>query len=300
MLELNNFEPLYDWEGPFQQESSEAYHAKIEYLSSTDIKHIGKSAAHYKAYVLDRVIRQKSRALDFGDWAHRINIEQRHEDFVCRPDFKPITEKHILKSGPNKGNEVDKVVRTIKDQVEEFDSLYPGKIILTQVEYDNLYFMHDVFLKNKYVTELTDGCLKEQGFAYWDNLHGRRCKFRADWINTDKGLILDYKTTEGASTYEFSKSIARYKYHVSAAHYVIGAERLMQKKFNFVLIAQEKSRPFAIGLYELRKSSMDRAVAQRSKYLMKINEYTQTQSWPDYSEHGVMKIEVPEYAFGDE
>ncbi len=300
MLELVHSKPLYDWEGPLPIESNEAYHSRIELLSSTDIKHIGKSAAHYKAYVLDRVVRHESRALDFGDWAHKINIEQKHDDFVVIPSFKPITEKHILKSGPNKGQETDKVVRTVKDQVEEFEALHPNKTLLTTSEYDNLYFMHDVFLRNPHAQEITRDSLKEQGFAYWDEQHKRRCRFRADWINPTRGVITDYKTAIGASPYEFSKAMARYQYHISAAHYKLGAERIFARDFRFILIAQEKVKPFAIGIYEMRKSSMDRAIAQRSKFLMKINEYTQVSSWPDYSEHGVMKIEVPEYAYGEE
>lgn len=304
MLDLDRINtkgtPLFDWEGALPQESIESYHERSEYLSSTDLKHVGRSLAHFKAYVIDRAIRKESRDLDFGDYAHRINILGDHDSFVVCPDFKPIEEKYILTRGPNKGKEGSKVVRTIREQYEEFQAENEGKTVLTTKEYDALYFMHDVFMKNTDVKELTEGCQKEQGFVYWDDLHKVKCKFRADYINKEKRIIPDYKTSVGASPYEAIKSIARYQYHLSAAHYVTGAERLFGGEWRFPFIFQEKTLPFAIGLYEMRKSSMDRARAQRSKYLMKINEGYQANHWPDYSGCGIRKVEVPEYALSED
>lgn len=288
------------WEGLLPKETNEEYHARKGYLSSSLLKERVANAYNFIASLNtpeeDKI---ESKALDFGSCAHEILLTNDFSQFVVMPEFKPITQKDFYKSGPRKGLEHDKVIKTITAQKEEFLEEYADKRIITAEQDRKLRAMMSYVKSKGDVMEFLNhpGTLFEQGYLYADPLTGEPCKFRADAINKEEGVILDYKTTEDASPYAFKKSIERYYYHLSAVHYIEGAERIYGTPFKFIFIAQEKSYPYKVALYELSIATLKNARAMRRELIKLIQKERTENHYPDYADKGITTLEVSGYAF---
>lgn len=128
----------------------------------------------------------------------------------------------------------------------------------------------------------------EQSF-WWDDIPtGLRCKCRPDWYTGT--TIVDLKTTTDASPAGFAKSVANFRYHVQANHYLAGtsAER-------FVFIAVEKTYPYAVGVYELDLAAMEHGEALRRANLAVIADCRTIGEWPGYGT-GIQALSLPQWA----
>jgi len=133
----------------------------------------------------------------------------------------------------------------------------------------------------------------EQSF-FWNDLEtDLRCKCRPDW-HDGASVIVDLKTTSSlASPSEFARTVANFKYHLSAAHYlegVKGAER-------FIFLVVETEYPYNVATYELDDDSLAEGLKLQQKALRRIKAWRQMDPpWPGYSQ-GVETIRLPEWAF---
>jgi hypothetical protein len=137
-----------------------------------------------------------------------------------------------------------------KAEHAEFEaSLKPGDLAVSQKEYDTLLRMADKLNKSMEATEVLSGetpnvvehCLMTSQF------HKEiifKCK--PDLYNPDLNAIIDYKTTDDASPEAFAASAAKYNYHLQAAAY-LSATRAQA----FYIIAQEKTYPYSVAVYEM-------------------------------------------------
>lgn len=90
----------------------------------------------------------------------------------------------------------------------------------------------------------------EYSILWTDPDTGVQCKARPDYWRT--ALLVDLKSTEDARADVFRRSVAKYGYHVQAAHYLDGIARATgEQHSNFLHAVVEKSRPFGIGAYVL-------------------------------------------------
>lgn len=274
--------PLQEWEGPLEYESNDAYHADKEYLSSSDLKLALTNMMKFEHFVVRGNKKETTERLEMGTLAHDVNLEGGLSRFVVMPDFKP--EKKLTK----------------KAQVEDFEAQHKSKTIITKAQYDTLSGMHNQFYANKTIKHYMShhDVHIEQAYRYLDVKTGMQCKFRPDIMIPSEGIIIDYKTCADASEYGFRKAIARYYYHLSAVHYLIGATRVFGKPFSqFIFIAQEKEPPYCVGLWRLSKHDIKRSSKMRRELLVKIREAIATNSFPDYSNGKVMDIYPPDYAY---
>lgn len=271
---------LQDWEGKLDLDN-EAYHALEGYVSSTTLKEMIKSPAHFKAIALDGV-KKESTAFNLGSCAHEMILEGDDTQFIAIPDFKP--QGRLTK----------------KKQVQDFKEHHPGKRFVTLEQKQTLQAMFKKAKSNDLFNEYlcAEGNVIEQAYAYLDEKSGIRCKFKPDMWNPGQSWMLDYKTTEDASPWGFRKTIARYHYHISAIHYLVGTKRLFGDVVNkYVFVAQEKSPPYAIGVYVLEKNALVRAAKQRRELLTRIGKCISKNNFPDYTEKGELGISPPDYAF---
>ena len=128
----------------------------------------------------------------------------------------------------------------------------------------------------------------EQSFWWDDAPTGMRCKCRPDWLNGT--TVVDLKTTTDASPAGFAKSVANFRYHVQANHYLAGlaAER-------FVFIAVEKSYPYAVGVYELDADAMQCGEELRRNDMQTIADCRAILEWPGY-DNSIKTISLPKWA----
>jgi hypothetical protein len=128
----------------------------------------------------------------------------------------------------------------------------------------------------------------EQSFWWDDTATGLRCKCRPDWYHG--ATVVDLKTTTDASPAGFAKSVASFRYHVQANHYLAGtfAER-------FIFIAVEKTYPFAVGVYELDADALAHGEDLRRRDLTTIADCRAIGEWPGYST-GIEPLSLPNWA----
>lgn len=128
----------------------------------------------------------------------------------------------------------------------------------------------------------------EQSF-WWDDLTtGLRCKCRPDWMTGS--TLVDLKTTTDASPRGFAKSVAQWRYHIQASHYLNGtfADR-------FIFIAVEKTFPFAVAAYELDAAAMAAGDAERRVNLQTIADCQAINEWPGYG-NTIQPLSLPNWA----
>ena len=88
-----------------------------------------------------------------------------------------------------------------------------------------------------------------------------------------------------------SKTIARYLYHLQAAHYL---EVTKASEFYFVFV--EKVYPFAVGVYSLDDDTIAEGRALRSLALKQISQCHTDNYWRGYSE-SVETLSLPNWAY---
>ena len=138
---------------------------------------------------------------------------------------------------------------------------------------------------------LSEG-LPERSVWWDDEVSGLCCKARCDWTTPD-GTIVDLKTTMGggASPEEFAKTVARFGYHIQAAHYLrgTGAKR-------FVFLCVEKEWPFPVGLYELDEEAIQKGNEEIDMALKGIAECHRADRWPGHAEE-ITTLSLPRWAY---
>jgi hypothetical protein len=271
---------LMDWEGRLPRESAQDYHQRDTAISSSNIKHMDKSPWHYKRFVIDGVSMDKA-SLSFGSLAHEIVFEGKIKDIVCLPDFEPIVREV---PGKRPGT-TKKETLTIKSQVEAFKELNKERRIVTRSEFDKLVGMDFSLSCNALAQKyLSDDDMIEESFLYHDEKHDLKCRFRPDRLNLERGICVDYKTAASAQEHAFKWAVIRYGYHISAAHYLAGLERLYPGKIKeFIFIVQETSEPYACGVYKLSETDIQMGRDIRDHLIRKIQKHTEADFWPQYN-----------------
>ena len=129
---------------------------------------------------------------------------------------------------------------------------------------------------------------------YKDN--GVLCKFRPDAWQRDDGIIIDLKTCQDASPRGFANQIAAYGYHIQAAHYLEGAEAILQKDHTFIFVAVEKEAPYAAAVYELDEATLLEGLAMRNMGIQAIKHATETGIFKGYAPE-LQTLQIPRWAF---
>lgn len=141
---------------------------------------------------------------------------------------------------------------------------------------------------------LGDVGMREVSVFDRDEQTGAAVKCRPDvWIR-DRGMIDDVKTTTDASPAAFARSVAMYRYHVAAAHYmaITGASR-------FRFFAVENFEPFAVAVYELDADALSVGRALRDRDLAAFASAQEFNQWPGYPAN-VQTLSLPRWAAAQE
>jgi hypothetical protein len=129
----------------------------------------------------------------------------------------------------------------------------------------------------------------EQSFWWDDATTGLRCKCRPDWYY--QSTVVDLKTTTDASPAGFARSVATFRYHVQASHYLSGLHGAQR----FVFIAVEKTAPYAVAVYELDAEAMAAGNELRLRDLRMIADCRATSEWPGYGDQ-CQTLSLPKWA----
>lgn len=176
-----------------------------------------------------------------------------------------------------------------------------GRIVLSSDEYSKVTGMAKAIRGHELASKLISGGVCEQS-VYWDQKVSCLdeleilCKGRPDYVKPlNKGyVIVDIKTTQDASMYEFQrKAYYKYCYHLQAAHYVRGFESVTgEKVIAFMYIAVESEPPYAISVFKAEDDYM-KAGEQKTLELYELYAKCMAKDeWPSYST-GIQALRLP-------
>ena len=253
----------------------EVYHGLKDIVSSSQLKELSKSPAHYKA-ALDAA-NKRTPALEFGDAAHTFILQPKEFErrFVAMPDNIKV----------KRGKEF-----------EAFQVSNDGKTILSKDDIEALCGMADSIGKHKTAKALLnlDTGIPEMSCFFKESSTGLSCRIRPDFL-PGGNIIVDYKTTENAAPSEFQRSCAKYGYDIQAGFYCLGMELLTGVIHKFVFIAQEKKPPYEVAVYEASIDFIDTGRTKAISLLQLLAECRATGIYPGYPDE-IQTIDMPSWA----
>jgi exodeoxyribonuclease VIII len=173
-------------------------------------------------------------ALLFGQVAHKLILEPEtfDNDFAVAPDCNRRTKEGKALYG------------AFCDSLGDREAIPPA-------DYQKAVEMAQACRASPFVGKLLDG--EHEKPIYWtDDLTGALCKIRIDCLSKvgDKLVIVDYKTTADASNDGFMRHALNLGYDFQAGMYCEGIEKTTGQKPLFVFIAQEKTPPYSVNIFQ--------------------------------------------------
>jgi len=202
---------------------------KMDALSASSAKLLLKSPAHYLASVANP--KEPTAAMRLGTLCHTLVFEPNSfkKEFAIMP-------------------KVDKRTKIGKEAAAQFEEDNAGRIVLDEYQYEKAKAIADSALSHPIVSEYMKGGDAEVTMLWED--YGVPCKARVDYLTGN--VMFDLKTCQDASPDGFARQIGAFQYHLQAAHYVSGFEKITgQQLEKFVFIAVESEPPYASGVYVL-------------------------------------------------
>jgi hypothetical protein len=181
---------------------------EIEYRSANGINksalwEIRKSPLHFK-WALEHP-QEPTPALVFGGACHKFVLEPATfgDEYAVLP-------------------QIDRRTKDGKALYMVFVESADGKQVVTSDEMEQIVEMQAALIQNPIVRVLLNGD-HEIPMFWTDGRTGEPCKGRLDARIADPAVLVDYKTTDDASTESFMRAAVKYGYDVQAAHYLRGA-----------------------------------------------------------------------------
>ena len=247
------------------EEISNKEYRQREGLSSSDLKKLMKSPAHYK-YYKEHPEDCDTEALLFGRFYHKFILENDtwEEEFAVAPYCDRRT-----KSG--------------KETWEQFCKDNEGKDIVTQQDYDKVVAMRKAFMETPYAPLLIKG-EHEKSFFWNDEMTGLPLKIRPDSYGKIKEqyICCDLKTAVCAETDKFMRDSLRLGYDCQAYLYKMGLEQHYGKDFKFIFIVQEKVEPYVCNILEADEYFIASGKELTETLLDQYIECSKTGNWYGY------------------
>lgn len=252
--------------------TNEAYQNDFRsYISSSDIRRLLRSAAHYRSPT-----KMESAAMAFGTLVHT---------FVLEP--------HVAEARYRARAEVDgrtKEGKAVRDW-EASLAAQQGVQFISRSDYDAAVSIATAVRSHLgCVSILASGLAEVSGTA--DNFNGINARIRPDYLAD--GHIVDLKTCVDARGDAFVRSVLNYGYDVQAAYYLDVAEAIDGKKRKFFWVAVEKDAPYAVAVYEASDAMIEHGRRQYKRAIELYKECASLDLWPAYSQQ-VQTLELPNW-----
>lgn len=222
--------------------SQKEYRA-LDAVSRSDLWEANKSPLHFK-YNTEFGIKKDSKALTFGSLVHKMVLEpdKFDEEFAIAPN-------------------VDRRTKAGKEEYDRFLTESEDKMVVTLDDYEIACAMAKVVQNHPEASRLLyEGKPQyEQSFTWLDSQSGINCKIRPDCLNELDGqkYIIDYKTTDSCADGHFERSAKKYGYQLQVGMYSEGMFNQDFDDYKFIFIAQEKTEPYAVRIYDVDDSYRD-------------------------------------------
>ena len=252
------------------------YHGFREWYSSSMLKHALRSAESFFHEINEPA--KHSLALERGQAFH-IGMEG-----LAVTGHMDLFDREVIESPT--ATITSKAWEALKAENPEKAVLPAAEIAKARNMAEKLYFKtrdHGYY----------DEGWPELSFFWIDEETNLRLKVKADWFRPDAGgWIWDYKSSKNNQIDDFSREIATYNYHLSAAMYQEGIFRVTgEKPQNFCLLTIANTHPHEVEVYTLGKASLAKGHEIFRECLNTIKAYDpEADVFPKF-------IELPPWAF---
>ena len=267
--------------------TDDVYHGQCTGASSSALKKLLRSPAHYRAY--QSAPDRDSSARMFGRAVHTLLLE-RH---LYREHFA------VWNGGRRDGK-----------KYEEFEAANPGRTILTEDEHhrameaalslrSNTQFPMGLWLDGVAASGEFDAIApaRTEFSIFWiDEETGLSCKARIDAHNlSPTPMAADVKTTDDARPSAFSHQVFKLDYDLQAAHYRAALKAFYDQEFPFLFAVVESKAPHASTILGMDQDVLKNGEAKRRFALNLLKKCQDANSWPAYELEGIPEIYLPFY-----
>jgi len=264
--------------------SNADYHS-MSSVSSSQLKTILRSPAHYRAAYLDGAPRKEPTAsMVLGSLTHTLFLEP--ENFGSEYIIAP---------------ECDRRTKEGKAVYAAFQDAAEGLTIITAEQLQTAQAMANA-LCGHIIHEAMTGGHAEASIFWTDEVTGLACRIRPDYHippceTWPTGLIIDVKTTDDARPEAFSRTCVTYGYDLSAAMYCDGFQQHYgtDEPPLFLLLVVERDSPHAVACYECSPEMLDKGNEKYRKAMQLLADSTASGEWPAYDE-GIQLLNLPKWA----
>ena len=258
---------------------AEEYHA-ARAMSSTGIKHLMRSPAHYRAWLETPM--KATAAMQFGTLVHTAILE---------PDKLESRTRMIPDDAPTRQSKAG------KQWWEDFSAGSIGRIMVDRADWEKLEGLRQSALDSPSVQVLLAECVPEVSLAWRDQ--GVTCKARLDATPEGFARIVDLKSTTDATPEAFSRAIHRYGYHIQAAWYLRGAIAHSSTMPEWYWLAIETTKPFAISPYRAPAKMLTHANGLIERALSMYRKCVAENYWPAY-DPAIRDIDLPAWSYREQ
>lgn len=244
-------------------EPAEEYHSKKEFVSSSPLKKMRKSPAHFYDAWQGRS-QDTTDEMEKGTAIHSLLLEQDIARYVRRP-LKPDGS----------------LVRSNSKDYAVFLEQNPGKTPVDPEFFDNFNAMLDSFVANKKAMEMLEKSQVEK--SVYTQCPDTKLYIKARPDIWGHGYMADLKSTTDMDRFE--RNIFVLGYDIQAAHYIETVKAATGEDITeYYFIAYENKSPFGSQIFKLRYSDIERAKDQRRIWMNEIAVCFKDNQWPCYSE----------------
>ena len=286
------------------EDSNETYHNNKEYISSTGLKKLKVSPAHYKEYLEEK--KEPTPALIFGSAYHTycLEVDKFHSQYYI------FDEKDILEILISEGSQKPRSTNKYKDWVKEQEEEAAGKIMIDKPSFNKIIDMKAKMSRHFYCNYLlTTGVSEISVYATITTFEGKeiKIKVRPDKWNKKKCVVTDLKSIgdglSDASIDGFAKQCANFDYHLSIALYADILEKCMGEGMGVsaMFIAQEKQAPYAFNIFDASNQFISQGRYEYENLLMLYSYCQENDYWPGYqvyceNKYGINELNLPAWA----
>lgn len=173
-----------------------------------------------------------------------------------------------------------------------------GKLLLRSADVEAIDRMSEAILDHELAAELlTAGQgLPEVSMFGIDEQTGRWGRGRIDFLHS-RSTVVDYKTSRSVDDYQFSRSAWDFGYWTQAAHYIRLGQQLdlLDDDPTWLLVAQEKTAPYLVRVFEFRSEELDFGHAQIRRAFDLWDRCLTLGEWPGYPQTSTI-LTAPSWA----
>lgn len=264
--------------------SNADYHS-MSSVSSSMLKTILRSPAHYKAAYLSGAPRKEpSASMVLGSLTHTLFLEpeQYGNEYIIAPDC-------------------DRRTKEGKAVYSAFQDAADGLTIITADQLQTAQDMANA-LCGHIIHEAMTGGHAEASIFWTDDQTGLACRIRPDYHIAPSdvwptGLIIDVKTTDDARPDAFARTCITYGYDLSAAMYCAGFMRHYgtTEPPLFLLLVVERDAPNAVACYECSPEMLAKGEEKYRRAMALLDECQEKNEWPGY-DSGIQLLNMPKWA----